>query len=264
MPSRLMIAVILASWLAMTGLIIHHEVVPMMLADASPTYQPDLTDEIGAPYINWVVKKNGKRAGSANSRIVPGSDRSFELHESWRFDTAVIQSPPVEMRLRVNENRKLKAVYMKLMVANINVEIRGEVVGNTLTPRLLLNGVEDNTFTPGKIDVNDHVDPINAMSLINRLRGLHEKQTWTVRPFDLSRCVNLPFVKSMSGPTSLSAVVKSDTLTWDHKEVACFKIEYREPGKEITARTWVRKADGLVLQQESSRHGAELVLERIP
>ena len=57
--------------------------------------------------------------------------------------------------------------------------------------------------------------------------------------------------------------MKADTLKWDKKEVVCNVIEYRELGKEVAARTWVRKSDGLVLQQEAS-FGFELVLRRVP
>ena len=43
------------------------------------------------------------------------------------------------------------------------------------------------------------------------------------------------------------------------------KIEYREPGKtRVVARTWVRRRDGLVLQQEASHEGMNVVLLRDP
>jgi hypothetical protein len=264
MPSRLMIAVILVCWLAMTALLIHFEVAPMMLADASPTYQPDITDEIGSPQITWHLKQNGKRAGTVRSRIVPYEDRSFELHTLWHFDTAIMEIQHVETNERVSENRKLQEFYAKFVVKDTNIEIRGKVAGHLMEPRLSFNGVEQKMFDLEKIDVNEQGDVINSMSPISRLRGLYETQTWTVRRFDLSHCINLPFLKSMSGPTALIAAVKSDTLLWDHKDVICFKIEYHEAGKEVTGRTWVRKADGLVLQQETWHLGTEMVLERIP
>ena len=50
---------------------------------------------------------------------------------------------------------------------------------------------------------------------------------------------------------------------WDNRAVPCLVIEYRK-GKEITARTWVRKSDGLVLQQEASNLGFEMILQRKP
>jgi hypothetical protein len=259
-----MIAVILASWLAMTGLLIHHEVAPTMLADALPTYQPDITDEIGSKQIAWNLKQNGTRIGSVRSRIIPHEDRSFELHTLWHLSKPIMEIQHWETMERVDERRKLQSIYVKFIVQDANIEFRGETVGQFLQPHFFVNGHEQKSFKLDKIDVNEEGDIINAASPINRLRGLYENQTWTIRRFDLSRCVKLPFMKSMSGPASLRAVVKSDTLEWDSKKVNCFKIEYHEPGKEIVGRTWVRKADGLVLQQETSPFGPQMVLERIP
>ena len=53
-------------------------------------------------------------------------------------------------------------------------------------------------------------------------------------------------------------------MTWGKKEVACLVIEYREPGKDVSARTWVRKSDGLVLQQEANHLGFAMILQRVP
>jgi hypothetical protein len=73
----------------------------------------------------------------------------------------------------------------------------------------------------------------------------------------------LPGAKAGQTMQSLIAEVKTGDLTWDKKKIACFVIEYAEPGKEPVARTWVRRSDGLVLQQEASHMGIDLVLERV-
>jgi hypothetical protein len=64
----------------------------------------------------------------------------------------------------------------------------------------------------------------------------------------------------------LTAVVEeeTDTLSWETKDVECLVIRYQEStgDREMTARTWVRTTDGLVLQQEASLRGTTLLLKR--
>ena len=67
-------------------------------------------------------------------------------------------------------------------------------------------------------------------------------------------------IKLTAGRTE--AEVAAETLSWRNQEVPCFRIDYREPGKRVTARTWVRRQDGLVLRQEAEHLGKELILER--
>lgn len=273
MPSRLMIGAILAFWLGMTSLLIQREVVPMMVADASPTYQLDLTDEIGAPLIGWQIKRDGKRAGSATSRIVAKEDRSYEFHSTFHFDKAFLQVKQIENVDRINEDRKLQAFSIKFTLeSGLTVEIRGEVANQEMIPSLFIDGEEDKMFQWGKIDMAQQGAVINPMSLLSRLSRLNEGQTWKITMFDPFCGARLPvggdlvkhLVKDMSAPPALVAKVTTDKLTWNKKEVSCYKIEYHEPGKDVSARTWVRKLDGMVLQQESSRLSFEMTLERIP
>ena len=269
MPSRLMIAAILAFWLGMTGLLIQREVVPMMVADASPTYQLDLTDEIGAPLLGWHIKRDGKRVGSATSRIVAKEDRSYEFHSTFHFDQAFFQVKQIESVDRINEDFKLQGLSIKFTFeSGLIAEIRGEVANQSLEPRLFIDDAENKLFQWGKIDMTQQGSVVNPMRLVSRLRRLAEGQTWKITMLDPFRGITLPvggdLIKHMSAPPSLIANVTTDNLKWNKKEVSCYKIEYHEPGKEVTARTWIRKVDGMVLQQESSHLSFEMTLERIP
>ena len=63
----------------------------------------------------------------------------------------------------------------------------------------------------------------------------------------------------------VDAEVSSGSLLWNGAEVPCFVIDYRQPGqRQLTARIWVRRSDGLVLQHLAVYGGMELVLEREP
>jgi hypothetical protein len=269
MPSRLMTGAILAFWLAMTALLIQREVVPMMVADASPTYQLDLTDEIGAPLIGWHIKRDGKRAGSATSRIIAKDDRSYEFQSTFHFDKAFLDVKQIESVDRINEDGKLQSLSVKFTFeSGHDAEIRGEVVNHGMEPRLFINGEESMLLQWGKIDMTQQGSVTNTLSLLSRLRRLDEGQTFKVAGLDAFRGVTLPvggdLIKQMSAPSSLIATVSLGKLTWNKREVSCYKIEYHEAGKDVTARTWVRKLDGMVLQQESSRLGFEMTVERIP
>jgi hypothetical protein len=276
MPPRLITGAILAFWLVMTGWLIEREVVPMMLADVSPSFQPDLTDEIGSPVVAWTVLQDGKRLGSANSRVHAIDDRTFEFQSSMRFNQFTfgpLNVQEIDHMYRVSEDQKLLTVTTKLVGklllgnSDFTLEMKGEVINDELQPRLFLNK-DEITLDIGKIKFVQKGNFVNPMHLLNRLRGLREGKTWTINLPDLQGGANNEFmgdlIKRVGGPSVLIAEVTTDTLAWDHKEVACYKIEYHEPGKEVTVRTWVRKTDGLVLQQDTSQFGFDLVLQRIP
>lgn len=278
MPPRIITAAILAFWLAMTGLLIHREVVPMMLADISPTYQPDLTDEIGSPLVGWTVLRDGKRIGSGTSKVHANEDGAYEFRSTFHFDQLAVG--PAHIRLlenmyRVTDEGKLLAVSTKASITldrqkpafaqpDFIVGIQGEVIDDIFEPTVLFPGFEHKL---DKIPLRQQGSIVNPMHLVNRLRGLRPGQTWRITMLDPFRAVTEKFGgdlgKGLTPPT-LIATVKTETLTWDRKEIACCVIEYHEPGKEITARTWVRRSDGLVLQQEASQLGFEMILQRVP
>lgn len=272
MPPRLVTASILLFWLTMTGWLIHREVVPMMIADASPTYQIDLTDEIGSPLVGWTVLSDGKRIGTATSKIIVNDDRSFEFRSTYFFEK--LQIGPVKFKVadssfRVSEDGKLLSISATFgLQHDITLELKGEVVNNMLEPRLFRDGVEWKLVDLGKIDLSRQGHVVNPMHLMPRLRGLRAGQSWKITRLDplsgmQSQIANQLGKQGVAIPT-LIAEVKTDILRWNRAEVLCHKIEYYEPGKEVTARTWVRKRDGLVLQQEASHLGIELITQRIP
>ncbi|MBI2808959.1 MAG: hypothetical protein HYX68_28585 [Planctomycetes bacterium] len=269
MPPRLISGAILAFWLAMTAWLIEREVVPMMLADASPSYMPNFTDEIGTPTILWFVYHDGNRIGSATSRIVRGPDHTFDFQTNLLFNEKMPSIRQVERSNRVTEAGELRAFKFSITIAKGDTfEIRGKVEAQTLRPRVFYNGMETKLFDLGEIDMGQQGSSVNSMALVNRLRNLHDGQTWTIPPFDPMRNMRekfggLALLKSFSVPVYI-ARVKTDALNWHGKQVACYKIEYQEPGKEVTASTWVRRADGLVLQQEAAHFGSEMIVRRAP
>jgi hypothetical protein len=272
---------ILLFWIGMTGLLTYREILPMMLAEVSPTYKIDLTDEIGAPLVGWSMLLKGERIGSATSSVHVKEDRTYEFRSNLRFENFMPFGKVLPVRLRnaantyrVTEEGKLRSLATRFTVGlgekaanaalEMEVAIEGEVVGTVLRPRMTLNGAPVKEIDLGEIIVSSNV--VNPMNLVSRLRGLHDGQTWKVPLFDPLQGVKGQFLGKVADMTvpSLIAEVRLDMLMWDKNPVLCYKIEYSEPGKEVVARTWVRKRDGLVLQQEAAQHGLELTLQRIP
>src|SRR4051794_40370304 len=116
MPSRFATAAIILFWLAMTGWLIEREVVPMMIAEDSPSYQVNLTDEIGSPIVNWTVLRDGKRIGSGTSSIHAHDDRTHEFRSNFNFDGFEVLGFAVrrlESNYRVTGKGRLEALSAK-------------------------------------------------------------------------------------------------------------------------------------------------------
>ena len=69
-------------------------------------------------------------------------------------------------------------------------------------------------------------------------------------------------LRGQAGLSILQVQVLPETqsLSWKGREVACLVIDYQ--GENLTARTWVRENDGMVLRQEVSFWGDPVVMVR--
>lgn len=266
MPPRLITGAILAFWLTMTGWLLYREVVPAMLAEVSPSYMPDFTEELSTPIVAWNIIYNGERAGSANSRITKVG-QGFEFRTILNFNEKLPPFEQVDTMNRVTDDGKLLALDYKFVLANVaTFEIKGKIMNQNLEPHVFVNGVETKMLDLGKIEIAQQGNFVSTLSLVNRLRYLHEGQTWKVNSFDPSSTIKKlgggDFFK-MFAVAPLIAQVKTGTLHWDDRDIACYKIEYHEAGKDVAARTWARKLDGLVLRQEASLFGMNMAFERM-
>jgi len=288
MPPRIITAAILAFWLAMSGLLIHREVVPMMLADVSPVFQPDLTDEIGADFVRWDVLHDGDQIGEATSKVhsnkLPNNDdHSFEFRSTFRFHKLAFgfdQKKQVHVRqmenmYRVSHDGKLLAVSTKIAINNDpnkqpfeppdhTISIHGEVINGGFEPTVDWNGL---AFKLDKAELPRQESVVNPMQLINRMRGLRVGQTWRVKPVDAFQAAAEKFLGDIGQKMKVPALIAKVTtgeLEWNKREVACLVIEYRNPDTEVIARTWVRRSDGLVLQQEARNLASQMISRRKP
>lgn len=267
MPPRLITGAILVFWLGMTGWLLQREVVPAWLADTPPSYLPDFTEELSTPVVSWTIFRDGERAGSANSRIVRVG-RGYEFRSIYNFNEKVAFLEQVDTHDRLTDEGHLEAFRHKFVLAKVGTfEMKGKVLEGKLQPQIFVNGVEAKMFDLGSIDMSrQEGDAVNTLSLINRLRNLRENQTWKVPSLDFTSSVQKlggGDLLNMFAVRPMLATAKIGALAWDGKEVPCYKIEYREPGKDVAALTWARRMDGLVLRQELSLFGINMVFERM-
>jgi hypothetical protein len=121
---------------------------------------------------------------------------------------------------------------------------------------------------------------LNPMHPVSRVTGLRPGRRWRMPVFNpMADAVN-PTLQAAAnqsklapkgssfqlpaGPVYLDAEVLSERpmISWNGREYECYIIEYRSPGDEQPARTYVRVRDGLVLRQEAFTMGERFTMQR--
>lgn len=270
MPSRPLIALILLFWLGVAGWFVVREVAPNWGVDTAPPFHIDLTDEVGRPSIDWDVFQDGKDIGDILTKVRRIDANTFEMSAS--FGSTQLQIFLLEIRKVViqyfvsPEGSLLEAsIEMKARAGfDIDLAVKGKVEDGIWKPAYFLagepvpiSGIEGFKLPPGG-------SILNTMLPLNRIPGLSVGRRWTVPMIDPVGDVKGWIGKDVA-VHELHAEVLADTLVWNKEEIPCFKIEYREPGRSpVKARTWVRRIDGIVLQQEAYHDQMNLVMVRKP
>jgi hypothetical protein len=283
MPPRLIIVAVVLSWVAANGWLIRQHTLTYWRPGEPPPCHIDLTEEISSSLVAWEILQKDRHVGSATSAVERQRDRTYRLSTQLRFEEMklpLMQIKRISTMYHINGDGALLGLSARFLLQTalaknafeqFELAIGGEVEQGEITPRLWLNQ-ERVPLGEFKVPVTG-ASVVNPMQLLNRVPGLSEGRHWRMTLFDPIAALSkaLPEYKemfaaaeSMSVP-ELHAVVVGDTLRWDNEDVPCYKIEYRKPGDpEPVATTWVRRRDGLVLQQFSSSGLFELTIRRIP
>jgi hypothetical protein len=290
MPSRFVTLAIFVFWLATTGWMVYREVLPSLLETGEPPpFTIDLADEVSAQAITWKVLQKGEEIGMARTAVHRQPDRTFLL--AGEFKPQHLKPFGIDLKRLGIDIKKLQSTYAVTRAGDLRaLEARVALVSGTTIIEVRLHGqVEKGMFTPAiaieglemkgvrfprlsAVPVSGHGSVLNPLHPLNRLKGLREGQHWVQPLIDPlaaaleATASSMPWMFMPSKPAlrDLHARVEAAVLAWDGADVACWKIGYREPGKDESARTWVRRSDGLVLQQEATQAGMELVLQRLP
>jgi hypothetical protein len=291
MPPRWITLTIIALWLAATGWMAYRDVWPRLRPNQPPHFNIDLTEEVGGQRINWDVFQKGELIGFAETQVKRCPDRTFDLRSTFRFDNLtflhVVKLRKVESSYHVTGGGELLALSTKVywtlageqehrvkIEPNI-VGIEGKVENGWFVPRLEVPFAPELSQNPllklDPVKVSREGSVLNPMHPLNKLTGLYEGQTWRIPLVDpLSGLAAANALGSGPSLRYLNAEVSAADLEWKelvHKEwevtdVPCWRIDYAESGKRPCARTWVRQRDGLVLQQEATHEGLDMILKR--
>ncbi len=292
MPPRPLTAVIILSWLAVTGWAVWRAAQPYLNAGEPPPYVIDLADESGHQTIMWRIFQNAQEVGQAETEVREDQGGLFRLESRYRIDLVKnVAKAEVTNRLQVTRAGDLHAVWAEVKVghagaslddAPLQAQLEGPVRDGALhaSGAIDLGGRHQKVaFDP--VDVPGRASVLNPMHPVHKITGLKPGRAWHVPLFNPLALALTARIEGPADPlvnlglnlirnqgdaklTTLSAEVLAEpqSLRWDRQIQECFVIEYR--GEDHSARTWVRCSDGLVLRQEARLRGDTVMLVRVP
>jgi hypothetical protein len=302
MPPRWVTVAIVAFWLATSGWYFYREVWPELQPGEAPPYTIDLVDETHQLPNFWDVLQGDKKVGKAHTQInYRKEDDSFELYSKLdlNFEIAFVLSKLKTEINSITTYRTTREGNLRALSADMTGSVRldtrpasglrGQVTGTVRDGQLHADGEitllgEKRPLQFDPVELSGHGTVLNPLHPVKRIAGLQPGRTWQVRLFDPlsllsnvrlddgARDANLALqfaLRAIGGNepgqfTRLTATVlpEPQPLDWGGQQVRCLVIEYRG-GQDMTARTWVRQDDGVVLQQEASFKGDRMLLKRV-
>lgn len=306
MPPRSIIIAIVVFWAAAMSWLFYRDVWPDLRPGDRPPFTVDISNEaVGYrdtdPRANtrWTLHHNGQRIGYAHTattfdrreelyvlsnRIIMEKEKDNE-RERLRYAVAGVELEIDKMSsfYRVTRSGELRTVDARLTLSvsskqfateTVEILVQGEVEEGVFTPHWradsILLGRQELKGEP--IEVPSHNSMLNPMQPWNRIYNVRKGQQWRMALFDPlsdSMASIVPGRKPTVRTLDAGVLETTDELNWEQKLVSCLVIEYHDRPNRMTARTWVRESDGLVLKQEAVRDEGtlrpdRLALERMP
>jgi hypothetical protein len=282
MPSRFLVVVILAFWLAVLGWFACWDVWPRLHPGEQP-YTIDLSREVtpeDGP-LKWTVYRNGIKVGGANTWVLyHRKDDTYSVHAKYFFHDFKVSLGPLEGEItgldstyRVTQDGKLREVHVEGsgnlhgLIEQIQLRVDGTVENGRFASHWKVTApLMKQEFSPDPIELASNHSMLSPMQPWNRLYDVQENRTWRLVLFDPladSLQALLPLGRVELKELDAGVLQGTDDLPWQGHTETCLKIEYR--GKDLLAYTWIRKSDGLVLRQEAFRQAPQeehLTLER--
>lgn len=292
MPPRIVVAGIVAFWLATTAYTAYRDVWPRVFQSGPPPVSIELADEArqNVP-ARWALYRNrqpgDKPIGSLRTQMqYLDAEDAFVFTYSYsglKFEQSgvTLEVPKATSEVRMTRAGDLKAQTMNVQVAlggskeiGGTINIRGTVTDGVLAGRveiksafLNLSGDLDPVAVPKGL-------PLNPLQPVNRIANVTGGQRWEVSESNpMQEAVGALLRKKLAEfglrlpdekkKESLVAEVGREPQTLrlaKGEEVLCWVIEYRRA--EPVARTWVRASDGKVMRQEAFEKGESLTFER--
>jgi len=294
MPARSLVLAITLFWITTTGWLFYRDLWPRLRPGQPPPYTIDLADETmrKGPKISWNVLRGDKKVGVAQTWLkYCEPDDTFEFHSQvkrleWgQIGLFYFQLLDLSGMYRVTRDGQLRDIVAEATISGEGIgpfhglrgkaqaHVEGTVQHGRFTPHASINfngAAIDLPLEP--VEVSSQGSVLNPLHPINRVTGLQKGQHWQmplVNPLNDSLMALLKkdpaaefLLRSHAGVRILQAEVLPDTklFSWKGHEVPCLVIEYH--GDDLTARTWVRESNGLVLRQELSFWGDQVMMVR--
>jgi len=282
MPTRPVVALIVAFWLGTLAVVGVRDVWPRLSASGPPPIAVDLSDE-ATQYVpvKWKVLRGEKQIGSLTTLLAyQDADDTFEFTSQYKdvriaVATVELVIPEMTTRTRVTRSGSLREQSMSgsLRLADFRAEVsvEGRNVNGTFTGRCKLDSPLfkiDEKLAPVAVKDGHALNPLQP---VNRIVGIRPGKSWMVQEIDpLGDALAALFKEKLKGaipepkrePLLAQVGDSPESLVWGrHREEAmCWVIAYRSG--EARAKTWVRVSDGKVLRQEAALMEDRIALER--
>jgi hypothetical protein len=292
MPPRPYTLLIVALWAVTTGWLVYSDLWPRFQPGEPPLFTIDLADEASANVQKtfWTLFKDGVEVGSLETGVkYHEEDDTFEIPAllKVRLFSPKSKDPDVtiDSMYRVSREGQLRELAAHGQMADIvSLHLDGAIHDMEFTQHFHLVGPGGFELKPvlKPVPVSQRGSVFNPFQPVNKVRGLRLGQRWRlpmVDPFfDIVKAAvanavpglelpGLPVLQAevlpalhVLPPLELKPAEKGLPLTPRRSGVVCQVIQYTSD--EITARTWVRESDGVVLRQEASQHGDTWILDR--
>lgn len=273
MPSRWACVALLLGWAVATVGLIRRDVLPDLLIGPPPDLRSVASADRSAGPTKWSILvaddasfQSLRSVGQAVTQSTLDRDGRLRLDSKVWFDAGgLLKGTPFASR----DDVRFDVENSCLIDASGNLRSFRAVVraGGADEPLLTLDG----TFKDRAIEVvaRGPIPPLNftrsfpyeqktlihnALGPIDRLPGLAVGQRWEER-----------VVSPLTGKIDVvrAEVVRRSEIYWDRSMTAAYEVVHKIP-PAISARTWVRKSDGLVLRQEVPFPVVKLLIERMP
>jgi hypothetical protein len=301
MPPRIVIAGIVAFWLATTGYTFYRDLWPRLFASGPPPVSIELADEArqNVP-ARWAILRNGERVGKLTTQM-KYLDAEDAFVFTYRYTDLVFEQDGFAVIFSevVSEVYLTRAGDLKeeSITANIEVAREGKVPRkpgqekrppSELSGTLMVRGVVNNGVMTGRAELTFSVLnlsgdleptpvpaglPLNPLQPVNRLANVRGGLTWVVHESNPLMTAGVGLLRSKLGDfgirpkeqqpkESLVAQVKSSPQDLLWQNEVVACWVIEYRRTEVVARTWVRVSDGKVLRQEAFEKGETLTFER--
>jgi hypothetical protein len=274
MPSRWACVALLMFWAIATVGLIRRDVLPDLLIGPPPDLRSVASADPEATPTKWSILvaddaslQSVRSVGQAITRTVRQPDGKLRLESTVKLDTGgLFRGTPFAFRdeIRIDVDNSC-LIDPSGNLISFHATVIPEGTSETL---LTVDGVYKdhaiyvNARSPipllklvnKRFDYEPKTMIQNALGPIDRLPGLAVGQRWEER-----------VVSPLTGKIDVvrAEVVRRSEIFWDKSMTAAYEVVHKIP-PGLSARTWVRKSDGLVLRQEVPFPVVKLLIDRMP